>query len=168
MADTAVIICNRRHADFLPHGNRADRNRRPVFHAAKHSAAFARQVHAGGLAKAERANVVVKFGGAQAQAHLNGADVAGICQDLRNGQIPVCLVVANAMPGDVDRAILAIDHFIRIRNALIDGRRQRHDLEDRPRLIQRARGAVHARLGIAILGGVRIERRPVRDGQQFA
>ncbi len=101
----------RRHADFLSHGNRAHRNRRPILQAAKHSPAFPRQVDAGGLAETKRANVVVKFGSAQAQAYLNGADVARIGQDLRNAEIAVCFMIANAMPGNVNRALLTIDQY---------------------------------------------------------
>ncbi len=72
------------------------------------------------------------------------------------------------MPRDVNRTHLAIDDLIRIRNTLIDGRGKRHDLEDRAGFVKRARGAVYPRFGIAVLGSVGIECRPVRDGQKFS
>ena len=58
---------------------------------------------------------------------------------------PIGVVIADAMSGNVDGAHLAIHHLVGRGDALIDGRRERHDLEHRSRLVERADGAVHAR-----------------------
>ena len=59
---------HRRHAHFLPHRNRTNRNRAPVVQFPADSFAFTRQIHAGLLAKSEHANVFVKLRSAESAA----------------------------------------------------------------------------------------------------
>ena len=103
---------HRRDADFLPHGDRAHRNGRPVFQPPQQAAIFAGQVDSGQAAESVGADVVVEFGRAEPQADLDGAHVARMRQNLRHREQAIGLVIADAMAGDVDRAHLAIHHLV--------------------------------------------------------
>ena len=60
MVETMAAKLQWRHANFLPHRNRADGNLGPAAHGLCHPTGFARQLNSGLLAKSERANVLVK------------------------------------------------------------------------------------------------------------
>ena len=134
----------------------------------QHAVPFARQIDAGRLAESVCRDVLIEFRRAEPQSDLDRADVARLGQNLRNRQIAVGFVIANAMPRDVDHAVLAIHHVVGPRQTLIDRRGQRYNLKDRSRLIERANGAIHARFRRTRAGRIRIERRKIRNRQQFS
>ena len=76
--------------------------------------------------------------------------------------------VTNAHAVVDDRSHLAVEHFIWIGEFLFERRRNRHQLERRPRLVHIAHGAVSQRPRRNLFAQVRIERRPVRECQNFA
>ena len=120
------------------------------------------------MTKPKGADVIVKFRGAEPQRDFDRADVARLRQDVRDAQQAERLMVANAVPRHVHRAVFAIENFRRARDALIERRRQRDQLERRPRLIQRSHRAVHTCFRWCFAGGVGIELRPIRQREDLA
>ena len=159
---------NRRDANFLPHGDRSNRNCRPVIQSPQQSPALSRHVHAGRLPKTKCADVVVKFRRSQSQGNLDRAHVARLRQNVGNGQHPKRLMVANTMPGHVDCSVLAIENFPWPRNSLIERSCQGNELKSGSRLVQRRNRAVHPRFCGRLICYVGIELRPVRQPENFA
>src|SRR5277367_1008375 len=102
----------RRDANFLTHRDGADRNRLPVFEPRQPSATFIGQLDAGNRAKTKCAYVFVEFRSTEPQRDLDGAHVARFRENVRNRQQAKWFVIADAMAGDVNGAVLAIEYFI--------------------------------------------------------
>src|SRR5262249_25647137 len=103
-------------------------------------------VESGGRTESEGANVFVEFRRAEAQTEFDCADVARLGKYLRDGEIAKRLVVVDTMTRDIDRAHLAIDHFLRICYAFFERARERDNFEYGTRLIDRAYRAIQARV----------------------
>src|SRR3954451_16186250 len=75
-----------RDSNLLSHGDGTDRDLRPTAHRLGDAAGLAGKLDAGLRTEAKRADVTIKALFAQTQAELDGADVAGISEDLRDGE----------------------------------------------------------------------------------
>ena len=100
-----------------------------MIEAAKQAAALAGKIDAGWCAKAERANVIVKFRGAKSKSNLDSADVAGIGQNVRDGQHAIFLVIVDEMAGDSHGPVFAIEDFFSANQVLIEGGSERYQFE---------------------------------------
>src|SRR3984893_3254489 len=93
------------------------------------SAALARQIHTSRGTESEGPNVVVKFRRAQPYGNLDRTHVARFRQNGRDAHEPERFVIANAMSGNVNGPIFAIENFVGPGNLLVERRRQRDELE---------------------------------------
>ena len=117
---------DRRHANFLPHGNCANRNPGPSVQFPEHAFTFPGQLDAGLLAESERANVFVEFRGPEPERYFDGADVARLREDVGHGEHAESLVVVNPVASEQDGTIFAVEHFTGAREILIESGGQRN------------------------------------------
>src|SRR2546421_8878466 len=117
---------DRRHADFLPHGNRANGNPGPSVQFPDHAFTFPWQLDAGLLAESEGANVFVEFWGPEAERDFDGADVARLREDVGHGEHAESLVVVNPVASEQDGTIFAVENFTGAREILIESGCQRN------------------------------------------
>ena len=77
MVETMETSCDRGDADFLADGDGADGRAIPAIGGTQQTAGFAGQLHAGALAKAEGAYVLIEAILAHLESELDGGHVAG-------------------------------------------------------------------------------------------
>ena len=73
--------------------------------------------------------VIVKFWRAQPLSNLYCTNIAGLREDVGNGEHAKALVVVNFVAGDINGPIFAIENFVGSGNALIERRCKGDELE---------------------------------------
>ena len=136
---------NGRDPHLLPHGDRSDGDRRPVFQSPQETLTLPWHIHAGLLPETKCADIVVEFRRSQPQRNLDRSDVARLRQNVSDSQQPKRFVVTDAVPGYIYRSVLTIENFLRPRNPLIERRCQGDELKSRSGLVQCRDRTVHPR-----------------------
>ena len=96
------------------------------------------------IAESECADVVVEFRRAQSQGNLDRAHVAGIRQNIRDGQHAIFLVIVNEVPATVTEPFSQSNTSSARIKILVECRGKGHQFEGRAGLVDVADGAVRS------------------------
>src|SRR5215469_14585539 len=155
-------------ADFLSHGDCANRYFRPAVERLGQAASLARELNTGLLTESVATDVLVEALVAEAQSDLDSAHVTGVRQDVGNGQHAEGFPVVNAAATDDDRAHLTIEDFVGPGEMLVKRGRNGHQLECGTGFVDIADGMILEPLGGDFPGDVGIECGAVGQRQDFA
>src|SRR5260370_4303899 len=158
----------RRNADFLTHGDCANRNFRPAFHRLRQAARFTGKFDPGLLAESESADVLVKPLVSQPQRDFDGADIARLRDNVGYRKHAVRSAVADAHAVDDDRSHLAVEHFVGARDLLFQSGPDSDHFEGRTGLVDVADRAVFQGLVANFLPNIGIECGPVGERQNLS
>src|SRR5213083_1425077 len=158
----------RGHRDLLADRHRGQRQERPAPGSAQEPAALAGEPDTGRRPEAEGAHVAVVPLAPEGEAHLDGTHVRRVLQHLAERQPAVLLPVVDCRLGDGHGPVVAVDLVLGPDHALLERGRGEDDLEGRAGL----EGIGHDAVAPVVLGrrlekGVRVERRPEREGQHL-
>ncbi len=110
-------------------------------------------------------NVFVESWRTQFQRNLDRSNIARIRQNFRHSKLAIFLVIVNPVPGNDNRAVLAVENFLGANQILVERCGQRHQLERRTRFVNRADCPVHARFRRHRRSRIRVVLRPIRQRQ---
>src|SRR5208337_4694514 len=158
----------RRNANLLAHGDRANGNFRPAFHRLRQTARFTGKFDPGLLAESESADVLVQAFVAEPQRDFNGADIARFRNDVGDREHAVRPAVAYAHAIDDNRSHLAVEHFVGARYFFFQAGGDGHHLESRAGFVHVADGAVFESFVFNFLPNIRIECGPVGERKNLA
>ena len=135
----------RRDANLVAHGDRRQRALAPPLRIGQHAARLARQVAGHALAEPEPPDVPAQPLGADAEADLDGADVARLHDHVGEAQDAVVVVLRLGHPAGAaaPHPGARVDEVGRRVDVLFHRRRRGHHLEGGPRLVDALHGPVH-------------------------
>ena len=119
------------------------------------------------MSEAEPVDVAAEPFRANPETRLDRADVAGFHNDVFEREHAVRVDVADLAPGEGDEPWGAIDQVTGLKNALLDSRRCRDELEGRAGLVGVLNDPVPPRVIGRLVEDVRIERRVVRQREDL-
>jgi len=152
--------------DFLSDGHAGDGDFAPSVRRVDDSPNFSWKADACLDAESEAVNIVEEFLIAEAHGEFGGADVAGVDEDIVDGEVGVGVVILEIAP--LVKAIFAIDHRIWIAEALIENGGDGDDFKSGTWLDLGGDGEVHPINFFYAFLDVEIKVWPIGEGENFA
>ena len=158
----------RRDAHLISHRHRRQRAGIQPRRVPDDAGVLAAEVRRERLAEAEPADVAAEALRAEPHPHPDRSDVARFRDDVDERQRAVRVHVADDAAAERDEPGSAVHRIGRRDHPLFDRGRRGDDLERGARLVQILDGAVAPRDDVRAAEDVRVERRPVRQGEDLA